>query len=334
MKKSIFVLILVAALAGVTWFASTKFSPKKEAVQAIKMGILYKGNNFQKVVDGFVEGLNETFPKNTHIEYIIKNETGTEQKDFDATMRGIVDSKVDIIIALGAEPVLAAKKATAENKIPVIFGLGSNPTTLGVIESFQRPGGNMTGVTWQVGELSGKRLEFLKMIAPQIKRVTIFRKKENKVMDASFGYLNPTAGNLGVTATTKEFSTLEEFQKVVLATSARDTDAIYYMPDPFVSRNGDLIIKHSLEQKLPTMFADEFFVTRGGLASYGANFFDAGKQSSRLVAKILIDKQSPSEIPVETVTKVDFVINLATAKTIGLPISDEVLSLAQTVIKE
>ena len=334
MKKPVIFVLIAVVLAGAVWFASTKNFFRKEVAQPVKIGILFKGNNFKQVADGFVAGFNENLPKGHQVEFVIKNETGSEQKDFDASAQGLVDNGVNLIVAIGVEPVKAAKKVTAENKIPVILELGVNPETQGFVQSFQRPGGNLTGISWQVEELTGKRLEFLKMVDPQVKRITIFRRKGADIMSMSLGHLTPVAEKLGVSVAIKEFSTLEELQAAVLATTAADTDAFFYASDPFVQRNGEFIIKHALEEKIAVMFHDEYFAKLGATASYGANFPDAGKQGARLASKILFEGQSPAELPIETVSKIDFAINLASAKAIGISVPDEALSLAQVVINK
>lgn len=335
MKKNIFFIIAAAIITLVAglWFGYVVFY-KKTPSREVKVGIIYQGKNFQQVVDGFLADFKENLPKNAQVEYLIKDVVGTEQKDFDAAAEEVVGQKAGVIIAIGIEAVNAAKKMTAENKIPVILELGINPVSGGFVENFQKPGGNITGVTWQVDELTGKRLETLKMLAPKVKHITIFRRKDTKAMERPLQYLKPVAENLGIAFTVKEFSDLEELKKAVAGASGRETDAFFYGSDPLVSRNLDLVIKRAFEEKLPTMFHDELWARAGGLASYGGNFFEAGKQGSRIAAKILFEKQSPADIPVETVSKIDFAVNLETAKKIGLSIPEEVLSLANIVVRE
>lgn len=335
MKKSIIisVIVLVVIVAAV-WLVSEKNFFRKEAVAPIKVGVLFKGKNFKRVADSFMGSFSEGLPKDRTVEYIIKDEPGIDQKDFDASAQALIDNKVDLILAVGFEPITAAKKATAVNKIPVILELGVNPATQGFVADFQRPGGNITGISWQVEELTGKRLEFLRMLAPKIKRITIFRRKGTKIMDLPLQYLSPIVEKMGITITVRGFAELPDLQKEVLATTAANTDAIFYASDPFVQRNAGLLIEQALKEKMPLMFHDDFLTKDGALASYGSSFPEAGKQGARLALKILIDKQSPADIPIETVAKVDFAINLATAKAIGLTIPDDVLSLAQLVIKE
>lgn len=333
--KNIFVSIFVLAIiAGAVWFSPARDFFKKEAVAPIKIGILFKGNNFKQVADGFVQGFNENLPSDRTVEYILKDEPGADQKDFDASAQVLIDSGVDLILAIGVEPVRAAKKATVENKIPIILELGVNPVTQGFVADFRKPGGNITGISWQVEELTGKRLEFFKMVDSRIKHITIFRRKDTDIMAPSLEHLEPVAKNLGVAITIRDFTDVADLQKQVLATTAKNTDAIFYASDPFVQRNWEFLIKHASEQKIPIMFHDEYFVRLGATVSYGAKFIDAGKQGARLAGKILIDKELPGDIPVEVVSSVDLAINLVSAKAIGLSIPDNVLDLAQVIIKE
>lgn len=336
MKKNVLIFALLAVLiaAGVWLISAYDFYKPEQPAKEFSIGIIYKGANFKKVSDGFVEEFEESFRKGNKIEYVIKEVAGAEQKDFDAVAEEIVRGGIDLIVAIGIEPVKAAVKATAENKIPIILELGINPINLDFVENFQKPGGNVTGVSWQVDELTGKRLEFLKMVAPEVKHITIFRQRNTKTMEVALQYLKPVAENLGVKYTVKEFSDMEELKNLVSSTYAADTDAIFYGSDPFLSRNVDIIIKQALAEKLPTMFHDAMWAQKGVLAAYGGNFSVAGKQGARQAAKILFGGLSPSDVPVETVSKIDIVINLKTAEAIGLAVSEDVLSQATEIINE
>lgn len=333
MKNPVVIVLVVSVLAGGVWFASTKNFFRQE-VKPLKIGILYKGKNFQKVADGFVDGFKEGLTVDKKVEFILKDVSGADQKDFDDGAQGLIDSKVDLIVAVGLEPVVASKRLTAENKIPVIMEVGFNPVSQGIVADLQKPGGNLTGISFQVEELVGKRLEILTQIDPRVKRITIFRKKGTSLMDASLSYLAPVAKQLGVTVTVKEFSTVDELQAAVSQVTRANADAIFWAADPFVQRNAEFIIKHALKEKLPVMFHDEYFARLGSIASYGSNFVAAGKQGARLAKKILFDHQLPSEIPVETTKKIDFVLNVVTAKAIGVPLSRDVQSLAQILIEQ
>lgn len=335
MKNPIVIVLIVLVLAGGVWFASTKNSSKKEEVKPLKIGVLFKGDNFKKVADGFMDGFNENLAAtDRRVEFVVKDEAGTDQKDFDASAQMLIDNKVDLILAIGAEPVIAAKKLTAENKIPVIFELGVNPVKQGFVASLQKPGSNMTGIDWQVEALTGKRLELLLKIDPRVKRITVFRKKGSGVMNTALEYLTPAAKQLGVAVTIKEVGTIEDLQAALLQTTRANTDAIFYAPEPFIQRNGEIIIKQALKEKLPIIFYDEYFARLGSLASYGANFSDAGKQGARLAKKILFDGQSPADMPIESVSQIDLILNRVSANAIGLQFAPDLVPLATTIIEK
>lgn len=336
MKKILLGVLVFVIAGGATWFVWTKSVEKKADVRIYRIGLLYQGGSFEQVAEGFKQGMNALVAgaSDKKIEYVFKKITGTEQKDFDVAAEEIVGQNVDLIFAVAVEPIIAAKKATAVNQIPVVLGLGGNPALIGLVESVQKPGGNLTGMTWLAWELSGKRLEILLKIDPRIKRVVVFGKKGSKPMKFSLESMRPVAENLGITLVVKEVEDFKDLEREVGSITRNNAEAIYYAPDPFISRNFKFIINHSLEQKLPTIFADEYFAQEGALASYGGNFQSSGKQASRIAGKILFEGKKPEDLPIESVVKIDLAINLDSAKKIGLAISSEVLSLAQIIISK
>lgn len=333
MKNNIVVLVVIVVIGALSAAAYFKINGKPAEQQTYKIGMLYQGASFEQVAAGFKAGLDAIIPPGKKVEYLVKQVTGIEQKDFDATAQELVDAKVDLIFAVALEPVIAAKKVTEKNQIPVVLALGGNPVIFGAVKSLQSSGNNLTGMTWLAWELSGKRLELLKKLDPTIKRVLVLGKKGSKAMNISLEFMKPTAESLGITIITKEIADFKDLEKEVGAISRKDTDAIYYAPDPFISRNSKFIISQSLDKKLPTIFADEYFVKQGALASYGGNFESSGKQASRLAGKILFNHERPQTLPIENVAKIDFIINLASAEKIGLKLSPEVLDLAASTVK-
>lgn len=340
MKNFVIVLVVVAILGGGAWFALQKkgggaMTKKEDTSHVFKVGIIYKGDNFKQVVDGFKAGLDGALTaKNRKAEYLIENVSGAEQADFDAAAQKLIDEKVEIILAVAVEGVTAAKKLTAENKIPVLLAIGANPANLKFVDNFQTPGGNITGVTWQVEELSGKRIEILKQIDPRVKKLVLFRKKGTKAIEGSLVHINKAVKNLGLTLTIKEVENEAELESVASKLSRSEIDGITYASDPFIARNIGIILKYAEKAKIPGMYADESAVHKGGLASYGGNFGAAGEQVSHLAVKILLNKESPANLPVEAVSKIDLALNLVVAKNIGLTIPADVLSLAQVTISQ
>lgn len=333
-KNFLFALIIIAALLlGFSVWSSRDTLSKKEVQKTYTIGLLYQGEGFEKVVNGFRDEMNASIAKYGSVQYVDQKVSGADQKDFDVAAQKLVDAKVDLIFAVALEPVLAAKKVTATNQIPVVLALGGSPVTVGAVENLQKTGNNLTGMTWLAWDLSGKRLELLKLIDPKIKNILVVGKKGGKPLAASLQFIEPVAEKLGVKIITKELKDFNNVDTEVFNLTHKDIDAVYYAPDPFVSRNIKRFVKHSVEQKIPSIFSDEFFAREGGLASYGGNYESSGKQASRIASKVLFQHQRPQDLGIENVEKIDFVLNLVTAKKMGLNIPLEVQDLAGSIIR-
>jgi putative tryptophan/tyrosine transport system substrate-binding protein len=237
--------------------------------------------------------------------------------------------KVDAILTHNTPPVLAAKQATSS--IPIVFATAGDPVGTGVVASLARPGGNVTGLSLQQSDLAGKRLELLREIIPQLRRLAIL---------ANVGYPEPVletrevqtaAGKLGFEVTLLEIQRAEEIAPAFESLKGQ-ADALYVVVDALVAANRTRIITFALGARLPTMFNNDNFVQAGALMSYGPDFSDLFRRDAELVDKILRGTK-PGDIPVEQPTKFDLVINLTTAKAIGLTIPESLLLRADKVIE-
>jgi putative tryptophan/tyrosine transport system substrate-binding protein len=237
--------------------------------------------------------------------------------------------KVDVILTHNTPPVLAAKQATSS--IPIVFATAGDPVGTGVVASLARPGGNVTGLSLQQSDLAGKRLELLREIIPQLRRLAIL---------ANVGYPEPVletrevqtaAGKLGFEVTLLEIQRAEEIAPAFESLKGQ-ADALYVVVDALVAANRTRIITFALGARLPTMFNNDNFVQAGALMSYGPDFSDLFRRDAELVDKILRGTK-PGDIPVEQPTKFDLVINLTTAKAIGLTIPESLLLRADKVIE-
>src|SRR3989344_3298668 len=220
MKNKTFLVSIVGAVVvaiGV-WMYFSWLNTNGEVKQNVTIGILYKGASFKEVSDGFIDGMRDVTPFAKREEYVIKEVSGVEQSSFDAEAQALVDGGVNLIFAVALEPIAAAKKATAESKVPVVFALGGNPIFAGFIDSFQ-PKENLTGVTWLAWELSGKRLEILHNIIPDMKSIIVIGKNGSKGTEVSLQSLNSVAERLKISVIVKEISTLEELQKALAGIS-------------------------------------------------------------------------------------------------------------------
>jgi putative ABC transport system substrate-binding protein len=238
--------------------------------------------------------------------------------------------KVDVIVTSGTPPTLAAKQATAV--IPIVFAGGtSDPVGTGLVASLARPGGNVTGLANQISDTSGKKLEFLREVVPGLRRLAIMANVGNPASVLEMGEAQTTARTLGLEVTPSEIRRAEAIAPAFEALKER-ADALYLCPDPLMNTNRTRINILAVGARLPTMHGGRHYVEAGGLMSYGPNAPDQFRRAADFVDKILRGAK-PSDIPVEQPTKFDLIINLTTAKALGLDIPPTLLARADEVIE-
>jgi len=235
--------------------------------------------------------------------------------------------KVDVIVSSGGGAV-AAKQATST--IPIVFAAYSDPVAAALVSSLARPGSNATGLTVQPVELAGKRLDLLREVVPDFRRLAImvnagvlFQKELSEVQTAASAF--------GVDATVLKIRRSEEIAPAFEAVK-NDTDALYVFSEPLMNANRVKINTLALGARIPTIFGFRDFVDAGGLMSYGANFADLFRHAAEFVDKILRGTK-PADLPVQQPTKFDLIINLTTAQALGLKIKESFLLRADEVIE-
>ena len=238
---------------------------------------------------------------------------------------------VDVIITPGSNDTGAAKKAT--KTIPIVFlGAGSDPVVLGLVDSLARPGGNLTGVSSIASELAGKRLELLKETVPKVTRVAVLWNPQNAGSTQVWKESQPAAKELNLqlhSIAVNSADQLEsEFKEAVKARSG----GLVVTAGALLTTNQVQIINLATKYKLPAIGAGREFVANGGLMSYGTDGVERYQRAALMVEKILKGAK-PADLPVEQPTKFELVINLKTAKTLGLMIPQNVLTRTDRVIK-
>lgn len=243
--------------------------------------------------------------------------------------RELVQHGVDILVA---DVDLSAKAAQdATDTIPIVFASVGDPVGLGLIESFARPGGNITGVTDLDLKLSAKRLEVFREMIPSLQRVLFPYDPNDTYAVAAANVYRDAARHLGLELIEQKLRTKAEAQAFFSQSRKPKVDGIAGLRCCSLDIPG-LALKAASTWQIPTIFSTTFFVERGSLASYGPDTHETGRQAARLVVKIL-KGASPAEIPVEVNPKIEFAINLKTAKTLGLTIPPEVLYQADRLIR-
>jgi putative ABC transport system substrate-binding protein len=245
----------------------------------------------------------------------------------------LVRLKVDIIVvAGGVVMVQAAKNAT--KTIPIVMmGQGLDPVEGGLVESLARPGGNVTGITNLSGELGGKRLELFKEAVPKLARVAVLSDPATRSSALELKEDLPVAARaLALTIQPWEVRTADGFDRVFAALNKDRADGLFVTGGPLMLANGKRIAGFALKSRLPSVYVRRESVDVGGLMSYGADIADSYRRVAIYVDKILKGAK-PADIPIEQPTKFELVINLGTAKQIGLTIPQKVLARADKIIR-
>jgi putative ABC transport system substrate-binding protein len=236
--------------------------------------------------------------------------------------------KVDVIVTSGGA-VLAAKQATSV--IPIVFAVAIDPVGDGLVASLARPGGNVTGLSLQATDLAGKRIELLREVVPALRRLAILANVSYPAAVLEMAEVQATARTLGLEVATLEIRRAEDIAPAFEALKG-GAEALYVCGDPLVLVNRIRINTLALGARLPTMLSNRVFVEAGGLMSYGANFPDLWRRAGDHVDKILRGAK-PADIPVEQPTRFDLVVNLITAKALGLTVPPSLLARADEVIE-
>ena len=236
--------------------------------------------------------------------------------------------KVDVIVTVGTSPTLVAKRATTT--IPIVFAAAGDPVGTGRVASLARPGGNVTGLSNQVGDLGGKKLELLREVVPSLRRLAILANVSNPAVALEVGEVQAAARTFGLEVARSQIRRADDIASAFDALKGR-ADALYVCADPLVNTHRISVNSLALAARLPTMHSFRVYVEAGGLMSYGVGLGGYARAAD-YIDKILRGTK-PGDIPVEQPTKFDLVINITTAKALGLKIPESLLLRANEVIE-
>jgi ABC-type uncharacterized transport system substrate-binding protein len=242
----------------------------------------------------------------------------------------LVRLKVDVIVTAVNTDTLAARNVT--KAIPIVMASAGDPVSLGLVNSLAHPGGNVTGLSQIAPELSGKRLELLKEIVPNLTRVAVLWNPKGTTSPITWKESQTPARDLGLRLLSIEAQHGEDFDKAIESAKRERAGALAILPDPLFAENQKRLAELAAKNRLPSMFHLVEFVDFGGLIAYGPDRADMYRRAATYVDKILKGAK-PADLPVEQPTKFELVINLKTAKQIGLTIPPNVLARADRVIK-
>jgi putative ABC transport system substrate-binding protein len=295
-----------------------------------RIGVVFEGGPYYAVVDGLREGLREfKLEEGTHFVFDIRDGHG----DLAASEKAAQDlerENISLIYAVGTTDTAAVKRATA--RTPIVFCVGFDPVAFGLVESFAKPGGRLTGIHWLGRELTEKRLEILKEILPKLRRVVTFYNPGNRTSSENAKLAREAARHLHVDIVERHVISVEQLRAALDRLKAGEVDAYFYVGDAMVVSQAQLIVDTAKAKRLPTMFHERGIVANGALAGYGVNYREVGRASAKHVQRVLTGT-SPKDLPIENTDRLELILNLKTAKALGLTIPPSLLQRADQVIE-
>ena len=321
-----FLLVLGIVL---TFAAPMARATEAQSPRLVKIGALTESWGPTPAIVGLGDGLQELGHRENQDFVLGVRFTQGNLAELPEAARALVRHGVDLIVTTGDSAVKAAQIATTQ--IPIVFVHGSDPVEAGLVKSFARPGGNITGIADLELELVPKRMEIFHELIPGLKRVLLVYDATNALAVSRLDVHREAAHRLGLTLVERPVRTEDEARSVISAVRKGEVDGIF-SPRLLLLNIPGLILEIAPKRAIPTMFDDAFYVERAGLASYAANLYGLGRQAARLVDKILKGAK-PGDVPVEQPTKFELAINLKAAKALGITIPQSILLRADRVLQ-
>jgi putative tryptophan/tyrosine transport system substrate-binding protein len=321
-RAALVAIALVAALSvGIE-------SPAQERVRTI--GVVLSGSMSETAAEGLREGLETAVSRGGPPPTLdVRNSEG-DLKRVEAAARELERAGVDLLVVFSTTPTLAARRAT--NSVPIVFAIGSDPTTVGLAESTARPGGRLTGLHYLSQDLTAKRLEILHELMPRLRRVVTFHNPENRVATASVTLARDAGRRLNIEVRATPVRSIEEIRASLARLREEDADAYFFIADAMVSTQSARIIERATTLHLPTMAWNLDMVRHGAIAGYGFSPRAIGRLTAGYVARILAGSR-PADLPIEEVDVPALVINAGAAAKLGIVVPPALLANADEVIE-
>ncbi len=319
------------ALAGLGLLSGCGALPWQGRQKVPRIGFLATGARpgRQFMIDGLLEGLRERGyeeGRNILIEYRFSD---VDNSRLPALAAELVGLPVDLIVASGTPASAAARDVTTT--VPIVMGgLAAHPIEAGFIESFDRPGGNVTGMSLMTTQLSGKRLELFEEIVPGLSRVAVLWNPPNPTYGPPLREFEAAAPMLGLEIHRAEARVPQDFEPAIRAATEQGAGALIAPGDPLTTNNMPMLAELALKHRLPTLMEYREFAEAGGLLGQGPNLADSYRRCAEHVDKIL-EGTSPAELPMQLPAKLDLVVNLKTARPLGLTIPRTILLQADLI---
>ena len=304
--------------------------PEASAQKIYHIGALVAEDQFVPAFNGFKKKMAELgYTEGKDINYDFYNAKG-DRDSVQKLAEKLVHAKPDLVVTSSTTATAPIAKLTAGSNLPVVFLSAGNP--LGLVKSYASSGNNLTGISAASLDLTAKRLELLKELAPWVKRVVSLNYPQGVNYRDNLAAVREAAKKMGFVVNELNASSPDELRRVIRTITRKAADAILLQPDAFFAKNVEMVIQQSLKEKLPVIPALINNVKRGALATYSPDYSALGEQGAMLVHKIFRGAK-PADLPIEQPLKLVLAINLKTAKAIGLKVSKELLIRADEVIE-
>lgn len=295
-----------------------------------RVGVVYYSETYAPTVEGLRAGLKELgLVEGRDLVLDIRNGRG-DLKLIEETARAFEREGAALIYSTPTTTTRIVRRAT--RAIPVVFCAGTDPVRMGLVESYSKPGGRLTGVHYLTADLTPKRLELLKALLPKARRALTFYNPDNPAAQVSARSAREAAPRFGLQLVEHHVRSEAELREALDGLKRGQTDALFYVSDATVNGHSNLVIERAKALRLPMMVYDQAMVEQGALASYGVDTREVGRQSAKYVAHVLAGAR-PAELPVENVTRLAFVLNRSTAHAIGLQVPSAMLVQFDRVIE-
>jgi len=283
-----------------------------------------------RLIEAFRQGLHDIgYVEGQNIVLELRSAEGRPDR-FPALAAELVALKVDVIVAGATPTVLVLKQAT--QTIPIVFPVHTDPAGAGIVASLARPGGNATGLSYFSQDLIGKRLQLLREVVPGLSRIAVLWISPNAAALVQLKAVDAAAQALGISAQVVESRGAEGLESAFQTATTERCNALLVIDDPFSFILRKRIVELAAKNQLPAMYGPRESAVDGGLIAYGANIEDTFRRAATYVAKIL-EGAKPADLPVQQPTRFDLVINLKTAKALGLDVPPSLLAIASEVIE-
>jgi putative ABC transport system substrate-binding protein len=318
--------IALAGAGGMAWPISAR-AQKRDKVSIVGVLSPFKDSESTLMTDvraglrdhGYIEG------QNLKIEY--RSAEGRTER-LSGLALDLMNANVDIIVTSSAPAIQIVRTATS--KIPVVFARVGDALDQGIVQSLAHPGGNLTGISWFAPELSGKSIDILREVSSKTSHVAIFREAAGGAASAIAA--EAAVRHHGLKATIFQARTAAELETVFEGMKDAQVDSVIVLEGLMIFNNAELIANLAAKNQLPAIFFDSAFVDAGGLVSYGPNFTEMHRRAAYFVDRILKGAK-PGDLPVEQPTKFDLVINLSTARKLGLTVPATFLLRADRIVE-